>query len=301
METPALVAPLLAKNMKIKREFFHAAVPGPRSLFVMVVLIFLTGFRPVAADESAASVSAPQDSFNYALVGVARFDGVSYASLINRQTKMRLLLFTDKPVDGLKLISVGGDEATAGPSAIIDRAGVSIQLKVEADPGTDLSVPLSLAPSAFTNQVTRLPPPSSVSLAPRKPPPGTSLPLVFQAVDPQKLNLSVEEQQAINQLRRDFLSATNGASQGNPASETNNSTAGNAVAIPATSSSTESTSQASSPDAGSSLATNPPANGQGATTQQVNAWQSAQAQSDDLLRTLLGWQAFSAYQMALAN
>jgi len=112
----------------------------------------------------------------------------------------------------------------------------------------------------------------AVSSAAPKPPPGATLPLVFQAVDPQKLNLTDEQQKTLNQLRADFAAAVNG----------NGSNANTATTTPDTTSASSDTQSAA--DA----------------AQQLKNWRLAQQQSNDLFKMQFGWQAFNSYEIALA-
>jgi hypothetical protein len=291
--------------MKIKNEFFCRALSGVASFSLPAVLFFLLSLRLVVADDTGTPATASQESFGYALVGVAQFDGISYASLIDRQTKFHLLLSTAKPEQRLKLISVGGDDSPFGPSAVIESEGVSIRLKVVAY--GDIDLPASAVPASFAsfNPASILPAPGFDKVAAPAPPPGATLPLVFQATDPKKLKFTAEQQKAVDQLRRNFVQAISAAGQVNPAPQTNFSPASNTASGNSSSSEVPlGNLTASIPEAGSSTATNPTAAiGQGPTSvgnaPQVNTWQNAQQQSNALLRTWLGWQAFDNYEKAL--
>jgi len=87
----------------------------------------------IATPEAAA---ASQD---YQLVGLAQFDGVSYASLIDKQTQEHFVLSSDKPVKSLTLISVA--HSTEGGSAVIQRNGEILTLKQEGAPLAALGQP----------------------------------------------------------------------------------------------------------------------------------------------------------------
>lgn len=80
---------------------------------------------------AVASPEAGQESSDYALVGVARFDGIDYASLINKQTNEHLLLASDKPLPGLSLVSLQHGNKTEDISAVILNHGQSLTLKLE--------------------------------------------------------------------------------------------------------------------------------------------------------------------------
>lgn len=290
--------------MLMKKEIFQPPFSGLASFFLLLVMFFVTDFRLLTADEADAA-SSP-NSFNYLLVGIAHFEGTSYASLIDRQTKYHFLLSSDKPNQGLKLISVGGDDSPAGPSAILEKDGVSVQLKVVAVNAADqdIAVDFSTPTTSSASQLSIQPAPASVKSDMLKPPRGAELPLVFQAYDPKKLNLTADQQQTINQLRNDFLNAISAASPSNPARATSNPSSSNSLTASASASnSTSDSTTAASADANSTAAaSSTTANGQGSNesnTPQLKRWKSAQAQSDEQLRTTLGWQAYSDYQMSL--
>ena len=80
---------------------------------------------------SVASSEAASSSPDYALKGIAQFDGIYYASLVEKQNNEHFLLSTDKPVRGLKLVSVTPGKDPLNTSAVIDRNGQSITLKLE--------------------------------------------------------------------------------------------------------------------------------------------------------------------------
>ena len=70
----------------------------------MTVLILVVFFQPQSL--RAGESSTTEGIFNYALVGIAQFDGVSYASLIDRQTQKHFLLSNGETVGDLTLVSV---------------------------------------------------------------------------------------------------------------------------------------------------------------------------------------------------
>jgi hypothetical protein len=86
----------------------------------------------IATPEAAA---ATQD---YQLVGLAQFDGVSYASLIDKQTQEHFIVTSEKPVKNLTLISVQHD--SHGGSAVIGRNGEQLVLHEEDAPPTTASI-----------------------------------------------------------------------------------------------------------------------------------------------------------------
>lgn len=85
--------------------------------------------------QSPFSVETPEEdtteSAEYALVGIAQIDGVSYASLIEKQNQNHLLVSSDKPINGLTLTSI--THKTSGDTyATLIRDGQPMTLKLEA-------------------------------------------------------------------------------------------------------------------------------------------------------------------------
>ncbi len=76
-----------------------------------------------------ATADAPVASADYALVGLAQFDGVSYASLIDKSNSEHFVLASNKPVRGLSLVSVTHQSGAA--SATIRHNGEMLTLRVE--------------------------------------------------------------------------------------------------------------------------------------------------------------------------
>jgi hypothetical protein len=102
---------------------------------------------------AVATPDAPAASEDYALVGVAQFDGVSYVSLIDKQTQGdHFVLSSDKPIKDakhnldLKLVSIS--RGPGGASAVIQRNGESLTLHQEqapaaaSSPGMPGNIPL---------------------------------------------------------------------------------------------------------------------------------------------------------------
>lgn len=79
-----------------------------------------------------ATPDAPAVSADYQLVGLAQFDGISYASLVEKQSQEHFVLASDKPVKNLKLVSIS--RGPGGASAVILRNGESLTLREEAVP-----------------------------------------------------------------------------------------------------------------------------------------------------------------------
>ena len=84
-------------------------------------------FAVATADTTATTSS------DYKLVGMARIDGVSYASLIDTLSpdQQHFLLSSDKPVRGLTLVSVTNGHDASGMVAVIEKDGQTMTLKLE--------------------------------------------------------------------------------------------------------------------------------------------------------------------------
>jgi hypothetical protein len=76
-----------------------------------------------------ATPEAAAGSTDYALVGLAQFDGISYASLIDKQSQEHFVLASDKPVRNLTLVSIS--RQPSGATAVIRRNGEVLSLKLE--------------------------------------------------------------------------------------------------------------------------------------------------------------------------
>jgi hypothetical protein len=109
---------------------------------------------------AVATVEASVESINYALVGVAQFDGTSYASLIDKQSQEHFLVSDSKPSHGLTLVSVNRGEGSSDTSVVLQKNGESLTLKLESPATSPSGVPSSPAATASAPQI---PMPGSVS------------------------------------------------------------------------------------------------------------------------------------------
>jgi hypothetical protein len=98
-----------------------------------------------------ATPDAPSTSADYQLVGMAQFDGVSYASLVDRQTQEHFVLASDKPVKNLTLISIS--HGASGALAVIQRNGETLTLKQEEAPAVTAPAPDSTPPRILNPSV----------------------------------------------------------------------------------------------------------------------------------------------------
>jgi len=80
---------------------------------------------------AVASPEGVQESPDYSLVGIAQFDGVTYASLIDKKNQDRILVATGKPANGLTLVSVTRGHDANGTTAVLQKNGQTITLKLE--------------------------------------------------------------------------------------------------------------------------------------------------------------------------
>jgi hypothetical protein len=76
-----------------------------------------------------ATPEAGATTQDYQLTGLAKFDGIAYASLINKQTQEHFLLTSAKPAQNLSLVSI--NHGRNGGSAVVLRNGEQITLQEE--------------------------------------------------------------------------------------------------------------------------------------------------------------------------
>jgi hypothetical protein len=246
-------------------------------IFVPLIVVILT-WHQAAADPSIAAVGSSPSASRYTLVGIARFEGISYASLLDQQTGDHFLLSTDKKSEfDVALASVRTDDDPSGPGAIILKDNVSVLIKLESElsvASSDSSTPAVVVGQPYPAQ--KIPRPGSARAGALEPPNGGKLPLVFQEVDPQKMTLTDEQKATLKQLRQDFINAVNGPGATSPTSnakgQTSASSPGENAGSTATATSTPTTSD-----------------------QQLQNWTAAQEHSDEMFRMLYGYQAFNAY------
>jgi hypothetical protein len=156
--------------MKIRREFFvlaaalllaapawaddAPALPGPG--FDGDHYADLWTKSPFAI----ATADAPPTSQDYELVGMAQFDGISYVSLVEKESSKHFTLTSEKPVDNIKLVSIS--HGPNGASAVILRNGESLTLQEEQAPAQPASMPMILAGQTGTSYFMRPSPNPSV-------------------------------------------------------------------------------------------------------------------------------------------
>lgn len=128
-------------------------------LLLMLVAVLMAAAQPVRASDAVlpgaafpaaryevlwkkspfqvATAEAVQESPDYMLVGfAAKIDGISYASLVERQNNEHFLISTDKPTRGLTLTSLTRSQDGTDTYATVLKDGQSITLKLEKQPDT---------------------------------------------------------------------------------------------------------------------------------------------------------------------
>lgn len=125
---------------------------------------------------AVATPEAVQGSPDYQLFGVARYDGVSYASLIESQTQQHFLLSTEKPVRGLTLISITPGHGQTGNQAVVQKDGQPITL--QQDPSESAPVAMTGLNNAPAAQPLPAPGAGGVFTPGSPPPPRRRLPLI---------------------------------------------------------------------------------------------------------------------------
>jgi hypothetical protein len=90
---------------------------------------------------AVASTEAAPESSDYSLYGVAQADGISYVSLIDKQSQEHFLVASNKPVKGVTLVSVTPGHDASSTQVVIQKGGQSITLKLEQAPAVLAQVP----------------------------------------------------------------------------------------------------------------------------------------------------------------
>jgi len=101
---------------------------------------------PFAVETPDAAQSSP----DYQLVGIAQFDGVSYASLIETQNQQHFLLSSDQPARGLTLVSITRGQGASGNLVVVQKNGQQITLHQDTSntgPSAPNGAPIANAPA----------------------------------------------------------------------------------------------------------------------------------------------------------
>ena len=130
---------------------------------------------------ASADGSAPE-SPDYSLVGIAEFDGISYASIIDKKNNQEhFLISSDQDSHGLKLVSVTRGKDADSTVAMLQKNGEPLLLKLDTSagapaaggPGTaSIPTPVLQMPGAAPPQAPVRP----TYFAPGQPPPVTYRP-----------------------------------------------------------------------------------------------------------------------------
>jgi hypothetical protein len=129
---------------------------------------------------AVASDNSAQTSPDYSLVGIAEIDGISYASLIDKQSQEHFLLCSDKPDRGLTLISIKRGQDTSDTTAIIQKKdGESITLKLETVVAASTPGPPTVFPLPMPGTVNTSAPFNQQGIIRRGPPPAPFRPRII--------------------------------------------------------------------------------------------------------------------------
>jgi hypothetical protein len=113
---------------------------------------------------SVATAEAAPDSPDYMLVGIAQIEGISYASLIDRQTQEHFLVSSNKANRGITLSSVTEGKNGADTLAVVVKDGQPLTLKLETVAGNTVQTAASpgAAPApSFTPPPQQIPMPGA--------------------------------------------------------------------------------------------------------------------------------------------
>ncbi len=82
----------------------------------------------------ATAEAEGESSPDYFLVGIANIDGISYASVIERQNQEHFLISTDKANRGMTLTSINRNHDGTSTYAVVQKDGQLLTLKLELPP-----------------------------------------------------------------------------------------------------------------------------------------------------------------------
>lgn len=99
-------------------------------------------------EESPFAVATPVavESVEYSLVGAAQFDGIAYASVIDKQSQEHFVVTSSTPSHGLTLVNLIRGQDVASTFANLQKNGGMLKLKLEttASPGS-MPIPSSVS------------------------------------------------------------------------------------------------------------------------------------------------------------
>ena len=111
---------------------------------------------------AVASDVGVEESPDFSLKGVAQFDGIFYASLVDKRSSgpepEHFLLSSDNPVKGLTLVSITRGRDAASTTATIQRNGQIITLKLDvADTNPPNGLPATNSATQPNNSIPQTP------------------------------------------------------------------------------------------------------------------------------------------------
>jgi len=106
----------------------------------------------------ATSDTVGEESPDYLLVGIAKFDGVSYASVVEaKPPQEHFLISTDKPTRGMTLKSINHNHDGTETYAVVMKDGQTLTLKLQEPPATEgpesAGAPVVNAPGSLSPQI----------------------------------------------------------------------------------------------------------------------------------------------------
>jgi len=130
-------------SMAVAEADPNSDLPGPGLPGDRYISLWTKSPFSIATPEAAAT------STDYSLVGIAQFDGVTYVSLIEKQSQEHFVLTSAKPVRNLTLVSVA--HGTSGASAVIQRNGETLTLQQDQAPPSAGALPQAPMPPPGPN------------------------------------------------------------------------------------------------------------------------------------------------------
>ena len=162
----------------------------PGTVSILVVASFLAA--PITVSANAAPESSATDP-NYALVGLAQVDGVTYACLLDLKKNEHFVLSNKITHNGLRLVSVGPTNASV-LSIVVRQGDTLVTLDLGKGSGTAMATAATSPQIPLPNESESLPPV----------PAGAHLPLLFR-VSAAEVSLNDGQKAAVQQLRQDFI------------------------------------------------------------------------------------------------
>ena len=135
-------------------------------------------------ENSPFAVATPVavESEEYSLVGAAQFDGVAYASIVDRQNSDHFVVTSATPAHGLSLVSLVRGQTADSTFATLQKNGSMLRLKLETTPVAGSAAPAPapmvmnapIASPVYSSGIHRRPPRARIFnrpiFVPRPPP-----------------------------------------------------------------------------------------------------------------------------------